>query len=196
MSGDARTALLAILRRESVRFGEFQLAHGGTSNVYVDARLTVLRSDAAALVGRVLLDTMDRSGFRASAVGGMAAGAIPLTTAVVMEAGAAGRQLAGFFVRKEAKDHGRGRRIEGVERPHGAAVILEDTATTGKSTLAAVEAAREAGFEVVGAVALVDRGMGAGPLLGGAGVPYAAAFDLDDLTGTPSSGSRTGPRAK
>ena len=196
MSGDPRTALLAILRRESVRFGEFQLAHGGTSNVYVDARLTVLRSDAAALVGRVLLDTMDRRGFRASAVGGMAAGAIPLTTAVVMEAHAAGRRLAGFFVRKEAKDHGRGRRIEGVERPHGAAVILEDTATTGKSTLAAVEAAREAGFEVVGAVALVDRGMGAGPLLGGAGVPYAAAFDLDDLTGTPSSGSRTGPRAK
>ncbi|MYH20917.1 MAG: orotate phosphoribosyltransferase [Acidobacteria bacterium] len=182
VSGDPRSALLAILRRESVRFGEFQLAHGGTSNVYVDARLTVMRSDAAALVGRVLLDTMDRSGFRASAVGGMAAGAIPLTTAVVMEAGAAGRQLAGFFVRKEAKDHGRGRRIEGVERPHGAAVILEDTATTGKSTLAAVEAAREAGFEVVGAVALVDRGMGAGPLLTGAGVPYAAAFELDDLT--------------
>ena len=184
MSGDARSALLAILRRESVRFGEFRLAHGGTSSVYVDARLTVLRSDAAGLVGRVLLDTMDRRGFRASAVGGMAAGAIPLTTAVVMEAGAAGRQLAGFFVRKEAKDHGRGRRIEGVERPQGAAVILEDTATTGKSTLAAVEAAREAGFEVAGAVALVDRGMGAGPLLAGAGVPYAAAFELDDLTGT------------
>ena len=184
MSGDSRTALLSILRRESVRFGEFTLAHGGTSNVYVDARLTVLRSDAARLVGRVLLDTMERCGFRASAVGGMAAGAIPLTTAVVMEAGASGRELAGFFVRKEAKDHGRGKRIEGIERPSGAAVILEDTATTGKSTLAAVEAARDAGFEVVGAVSLVDRAMGAGPLLAAAGVPYAAVFELEELTGT------------
>jgi len=187
LSGDARTALLSILRRESVRFGEFKLAHGGTSDVYVDARLTVLRSDAAGLVGRVLVDTMDRCGFEASAVGGMAAGAIPLTTAVVMEAHTAGREFAGFFVRKETKDHGRGRRIEGVEHPQGAAVILEDTATTGKSTLAAVEAAREAGFEVVGAVALVDRGMGAGPLLAGAGVPFAAAFTLDDLTGSSES---------
>lgn len=190
MSGDARAALLAILRRESVKFGKFTLAHGGTSNVYVDARLTVLRSDAAALVGRVLLDTMERRGFRASAVGGMAAGAIPLTTAVVMEAGASGRELAGFFVRKEAKEHGRGRRIEGMEHPQGAAVILEDTATTGTSTLAAVEAARGAGFEVVGAVSLVDRAMGAGALLAAADVPYAAVFDLDDLTGP---GDAAGP---
>ncbi len=187
MTGDARSVLLSILRRESVKFGEFTLASGAKSSVYVDARLTVMRSDAAGLVGRVLLDAMDRSGFRASAVGGMAAGAIPLTTAVVMEANAAGRQLAGFFVRKEAKGHGRGRRIEGVEHPRGAAVILEDTATTGKSTLAAVEAAREAGFEVVGAVALVDRGMGAGPRLAEAGVPYAAVFDLDDLTDNAAS---------
>ena len=182
MSGDARTALLSILRRESVKFGDFTLASGARSNVYIDARLTVMRSDAAGLVGRVLLEAMDRRGFRASAVGGMAAGAIPLTTAVVLEAAAAGREFAGFFIRKEAKEHGRGRRIEGIEHPQGAAVILEDTATTGKSTLAAVEAARSGGFEVMGAVALVDRGMGAGALLTGAGVPYAAVFELDELT--------------
>ena len=182
MSGDARNTLLSILRRESVKFGEFTLASGARSNVYVDARLTVMRSDAAGLVGRVLLETMDCYGFRASAVGGMAAGAIPLTSAVVMEASAAGRELAGFFVRKDAKDHGRGKRIEGIERPSGAAVILEDTATTGKSTLGAVEAARRAGFEVTGAVALVDRGMGAGTLLAESGVPYAAVFELEELT--------------
>ena len=187
MSGDPRTSLLSILRRESVRFGDFTLASGAKSNVYIDARLTVMRSDAAALVGRVLLDTIDGCGFgTAAAVGGMAAGAIPLTTAVVAEAGATGRELAGFFVRKEAKDHGRGRRIEGIEHPQGAAVILEDTATTGKSTLAAVEAARNAGFEVTGAVALVDRGMGAGELLAEVGVPYAAVFELSELTGTPA----------
>lgn len=187
MSDDPRSLLLSILRRESVKFGEFTLAHGGKSNVYVDARLTMMRSDAAGLVGRVLLDTMDRCGFHAAAVGGMAAGAIPLTTAVVMEANAAGREFAGFFVRKEAKDHGRGKLIEGIEKPNGAAVILEDTATTGKSTLAAVNAARSAGFEVQGAVALVDRAMGAGPLLAAAGVPYAAVFELSELTGSSNA---------
>ena len=185
MNGDPRSALLSILRRESVKFGEFTLASGARSNVYIDARLTVMRSDAAGLVGRVLLEAMDGRGFRAVAVGGMAAGAIPLTTAVVMAAEAAGRDLAGFFVRKEAKGHGRGKRIEGIDDPGGAAVILEDTATTGKSTLAAVDAARDAGFEVVGAVALVDRGMGARALLTEAAVPYAAVFELEELAGAP-----------
>ena len=182
MSADARTALLAILRRESVKFGEFTLASGATSDVYVDARLTVMRSDAVEPLGRVLLETMDRRGFCAAAVGGMAAGAIPLTSAVVSAAAAAGRELVGFFVRKEAKEHGRGRRIEGIENPAGPVVILEDTATTGGSTLAAAAAARDAGFEIAGAVALVDRGMGAGARLAAAGVPYAAVFELGELT--------------
>ena len=189
MSSGDRSALLAVLRRESVRFGRFTLAHGGATNVYVDARLTVLRSDAAGLVGRVLLDAMDRRGFGAAAVGGMATGAIPLAAAVVMAAGADGRELAGFFVRKETKEHGRARRVEGIEEPGGAAVILEDTATTGKSTLAAVEAVRSAGFEVVGAVALIDRGAGAGALLAAAGVPYEAVFTLGELTGDGSAPS-------
>ncbi len=178
-----RAALLSVLCRESVRFGRFPLANGGFTEVYVDARLTVLRSDAAALVGRVLLDAMDRRGFAAAAVGGMAAGAIPLAAAAVMAAGAGGRELAGFFVRKEAKEHGRARRVEGVEEPGGPAVVLEDTATTGKSTLAAVEAARKAGFTVTGAVALVDRGMGAGARLESAGTPFEAVFTLAELTG-------------
>ena len=185
MSEADRAALLAALRRESVKFGKFTLSHGGVSDVYVDARLTVLRSDAAPLVGRVLLGALDRRGFAASAAGGMAAGAIPLVTALVMEAASAGRDLLGFFVRKEAKQHGRGRRIEGIERPEGPAVILEDTASTGGSTLAAIEAARAAGFEVTGAIALIDREMGAASRLAAAGVPFEAVFRLADLTGPP-----------
>lgn len=187
-SGD-RAALLSILRRKSLIFGRFRLAHGGVSEVYVDARLTVLRSDAAALLGRVLLAAMDRRGFAASAVGGMAAGAIPLAAAVVMAAGAEGRELAGFFVRKEAKEHGRGRRIEGVEDPAGPAVILEDTATSGRSTLGAAEAARSAGFEVIGAVALVDRDLGAASRLAAAGVPYEAVFSLEELAAGRGAGA-------
>lgn len=178
-----RAALLAALRRESVRFGEFTLASGAVSKVYVDARLTVLRSDAAPLVGSVLFSVLERSFPGAAAVGGMAAGAIPLVSAVVSAAGARRRSLAGFFVRKEAKEHGRGRRIEGVEHPAGAAVILEDTATSGGSTLAAVRAAREFGFEVNGAIALIDREAGARALLAGAGVRLESVFRLSELAG-------------
>lgn len=182
MSTCPRESLLAVLRRESVRFGRFRLSSGAISDVYVDARLTVLRSDAAALVGEALLGSMDRNGLRPQAVGGEAAGAIPLTAAVVMAAGARGRELQGFFVRKRTKEHGRQRRIEGVERPSGTAVILEDTASTGRSTLRAVEAARAGGFEVIGALALVDRGMGAAERLARAGCPYRSVFALEELT--------------
>ncbi len=177
-----REELLGILRRESVRFGRFRLASGAISDVYVDARLTVLRSDAAWLVGAALLETMEEAGWKPAAVGGLAAGAIPLTSAVVMAAAAQGRELAGFFVRKEAKAHGRGRALEGIETPSGAAVILEDTATSGRSTRAAVEGARAAGFEVIGALALVDRDMGAAARLEEAGVPYRAVYRLEELT--------------
>lgn len=187
MSADDRASLLSVLRRESVKFGNFTLASGAVSNVYVDARLSVLRADAAPLVGRVLFSALRRSFPAATAVGGMAAGAIPLVTAAVCEAGARGVGLSGFFVRKEAKEHGRGRRIEGVENPAGAAVILEDTATSGGSALVAVRAAREAGFEVAGAIALIDRETGARALLAEAGVRFESVFCLDELTGGPAS---------
>lgn len=189
MSAEAdRRALAAILRRESVKFGEFRLAHGGTSSVYLDARLTVMRSEAVPLVGRVLLDAMDRAGWSPAAVGGMAAGAVPLATALTAAAGASGRELLGFFVRKQGKEHGRNRLVEGVERPEGPAAVVEDTATTGRSTLAAAEAAREAGFEVIGAVALVDREMGAAGLLADAGIPLVSVFRLEELTGEAAEG--------
>ncbi len=177
-----RDQLAAILRRNSLKYGEFKLAHGGVSKVYLDARLSMMRPDAVALVGRVLLDAIDRSGWSPVAAGGLATGAVPLATALAGAAGEAGREIAGFFVRKKEKAHGRGRRVEGVERPSGPAVILEDTATTGRSTLLAVEAARDAGFEVVGALTLVDREMGAAGRLGSAGVPLKAVFRLRDLT--------------
>lgn len=177
-----RGELLALLRRRSVRFGTFTLTSGATSEVYVDVRLTTLGSEGAGRVGRVLLDAMDRAGFRPQAVGGLEAGAIALTTAVTIAAAEEGRPLEGFFVRKAAREHGRRRRIEGIEEPSGDAVILEDTATTGGSTLSAVEAAREAGFRVIGAVALVDRETGAAARLEEAGVPFRAVFTLTELT--------------
>ncbi len=179
---DDRASLLAILRREAVRRGDFLLASGKRSDVYVDLRLASLRSDAAPRIGRLLLEAMDRCGFRPEAVGGMATGAIPLCAAVVLTAAEQGRQLSGFYVRKESRDHGRNRRVEGVENPTGGAVILEDTASTGGSLLAAVEASREAGFRILGALALVDREMGASERLAAAGVSYEAVYRLSELT--------------
>ena len=179
---DDRAELLAILRREAVRRGDFVLASGKRSDVYVDVRLAALRSDAAPRIGRLLLAAMDRLGFRPGAVGGLATGAIPLAAAVVLAAASEGRTLSGFYVRKQSRDHGRNRRVEGIEEPGGDAVILEDTASTGGSLLLAVEAAREAGFRVLGAIALVDREMGASGRLGDAGVRFEALYRLSELT--------------
>ncbi len=178
-----RAALLDVLRREAVRHGEFTLASGKRSNVYVDVRLASLRSDAAPLIGRLLLDEMDRRGFAPRAVGGMATGAIPLVAAVVTAAAARSRTLIGFYVRKESREHGRERLVEGVERPSGEAVVLEDTASTGGSLLRAVRAAQAAGFAVSFALALVDRDMGAEAALQAEGVPFGALFRLRELTG-------------
>lgn len=181
--------LRSALQEHSVKTGRFQLAHGGVSEIYIDAKLTVLRSDAAGLVGQIMLEAINRCGFNATAVGGLEAGAIPLATAVVTQAGAVNRKLAGFFVRKEKKEHGREQRVEGIEDPKDQpAVILDDTVTTGKSTWRAVEAAQRAGFVVLGAIALVDRDMGAREYLFEKDVPYRWVFDLDELnTGGNSS---------
>lgn len=182
MRPDDRDRLLEILRRRSVRFGKFTLTSGGTSDVYVDVRLTTLSSEGAGRIGRVLLDAMDRAGLSPAAVGGMESGAIALASAAAIAAAEQGRTIEGFFVRKTPREHGRRKRIEGLENPAGTAVILEDTATTGASTLTAVEAAREAGFEVIGAIALVDRETGARENLAAAGVTLHSVFTLTDLT--------------
>ncbi len=182
---DDRAALAGILRREAVRHGDFVLASGKRSKVYVDVRLASLHPDALLRIGRVLLAAIDRlgdrQGFSPVAVGGMATGAIPLAAAVVLAAAEAGRPLSGFYVRKDARDHGRNRKVEGIENPSGDAVILEDTASTGGSLLAAADAARDAGFRVRGALALVDREMGAAERLQAAGVPFEAVYRLPEL---------------
>lgn len=174
--------LLTLLREIVVKRGDFTLASGKKSKVYVDAKLAVMRAPTAQMVGAALLRAIDERGWNPWAVGGMEAGAIPLATATVCAAGANDRPLKGFFIRKERKGHGRNRRIEGVEESAGDVVILEDTATTGKSTLAAIDAARDAGFTIIGALALVDREMGARELLAKNNVDFGAVFTLLELT--------------
>jgi orotate phosphoribosyltransferase len=150
---DAREELLAVLARKSFRLGEFKLSSGGTSDYYIDCRTTTLDARGAQLTGKVFLDEMRARGWHADAIGGLTMGADPIAVAVAVVSGT----LHGFLVRKAEKQHGTGRRIEGFAEKGARVVIVDDVCTTGSSTIQAIAAAREFGFEVVGVMCLVER---------------------------------------
>ena len=152
--------LKEILKKNSVRYGEFVLASGQKSNVYVDARLTTLRAEAMPLIGRAFLAKFRERGWQPRAVGGLTMGADPVVTAIARES-LDGEPVNAFLVRKESKQHGRGGYVVGVDETKGLdVVIVDDVFTTGGSTILAIERAREAGMNVLGAVCLVDREQG------------------------------------
>jgi orotate phosphoribosyltransferase len=149
----ARQELLEMLARKSFCLGEFQLSSGGTSDYYVDCRTTTLDPRGAQLTGQVFLDEMRGQGWHADAIGGLTLGADPIVVAVAVMSGT----LHGFLVRKAEKQHGARRRIEGFCEQGARVVIVDDVCTTGSSTVQAIEAARDFGFEIVGAMCLVER---------------------------------------
>ncbi|MGA7560364.1 MAG: orotate phosphoribosyltransferase [Terriglobales bacterium] len=149
----ARQELLTLLAKKSFRLGEFKLSSGGTSDYYIDCRTTTLDARGAQLVGQVFLDEMRAQGWHADAVGGLTMGADPIVVAVAVTSGT----LHGFLVRKAEKQHGTGQRIEGFREKGARVVIVDDVCTTGSSTVQAIEAAREFGFKVAGAMCLVER---------------------------------------
>jgi orotate phosphoribosyltransferase len=134
---------------------------------------------AAPLVGRVMRQVVADWDF--DAVGGLTLGADPVATSMLHAAAVAGERLDAFVVRKEAKKHGMQRRIEGTPVEGRRVLVVEDTTTTGNSPLAAVEALREAGAEVVGVATIVDRDTGAQQVIENAGLPYRFAVSLADL---------------
>src|SRR5216683_5528898 len=148
-----RQELLKLLAHKSFRLGEFQLSSGGTSDYYIDCRATTLDARGAQLVGEVFLDEIREQGWEADAIGGLTMGADPIVVAVVVTSGT----MHGFLVRKAEKEHGTGQRIEGFREKGAQVVIVDDVCTTGSSTVQAIEAAREYGFEVVGVMCLVER---------------------------------------
>src|SRR6266478_9399219 len=149
----ARQELLEMLAHKSFRLGEFQLSSGGTSDYYIDCRATTLDARGAQLVGEVFLDQIREQGWEADAIGGLTMGADPIVVAVAVTSGT----VHGFLVRKSEKQHGTGQRIEGFREKGARVLIVDDVCTTGSSTAQAIEAAREFGFEVVGAMCLVER---------------------------------------
>ena len=149
----SRPKLLSTLAHKSFRLGQFRLSSGGTSDYYIDCRTTTLDAKGSRLVGEVFLEEIQNRGWKAQAIGGLTMGADPIVTAVSVVSG----ELNGFLVRKAEKAHGTGQRIEGFRDKGAKVVIVDDVCTTGASTVQAIEAAREFGFEIVGVMCLVER---------------------------------------
>src|SRR5437879_13626847 len=148
-----RQALLALLAQKSFRLGEFRLSAGTTVDYYIDCRTTTVYAKGSGLTGQVFLDDILSRNWKAQAIGGLTMGADPIVVAVSVVSG----ELHGFLVRKAEKQHGTGQRIEGFREKGAQVVIVDDVCTTGSSTVQAIEAAREYGFEVVGVMCLVER---------------------------------------
>ncbi|MBS1698543.1 MAG: orotate phosphoribosyltransferase [Actinobacteria bacterium] len=175
-----RQALIALIKDEAVFHGDFTLASGKQATYYVDMRRLTLDHRAAPAIGRIVLDLMQGLDGIA-AVGGLTLGADPIANAVMHESVRAGEPVDAFVVRKEPKDHGRGRQIEGADVAGKRVVVVEDTSTTGGSPLKAVEVLRAAGAEPVAVISIVDRKTGAQAAIEAAGLQWLAAIDLDDL---------------
>ena len=167
---DARELLLSELREHALVIGEVTLASGQTAQYYVDAKRALLRPAAHRAVGALVAAEADERG--ATAVGGMSIGADPIACAAIGAPGA--DELVAFFVRKDRKQHGLQRWIEGP--------LLEDVVTTGGSTIQAIERIGEEGLEVAGVVSVVDRLAGGAEAIERAGgKPYRALVTIDDL---------------
>jgi len=175
---DARQALIRELREHALVMGEVTLSSGRTASYYVDARRALLRPAGFRAAGELIADAARRVG--ADAVGGPVMAAIPLACAAIAVPG--GDELLGFFVRKERKEHGLQRWVEGPVKPGTRCLVVEDTVTTGGSTVAAIERMREEGLEVVAGLCVVDRlAGGAEAIAAAAGAPFEALTTIDDL---------------
>lgn len=174
---DDRATLRQEILDKAVVHGKVVLSSGREADYYVDLRRVTLDSTAAPLVGRVMLELTEDLQF--DAVGGLTLGADPIAAAMLHAAAARGRALDAFVVRKSEKQHGLQRRIEGPDVAGRRVLAVEDTSTTGASVMAAVEALREAGAEVVGVAVILERG--ARPMIDAAGLTYLAAYEVADL---------------
>ena len=176
-----RERLESLLIERSVRLGDFTLASGAKSDYYVDARRTTMTARGQLLVGSVAFDAIRESGLSPTHVGGLTLGADPITYSIVHRSALEEEPIDGFTVRKRAKDHGTGQRIEGGLPASGRALMIEDTMTTGRSTLEAVEVVRTLGTEIVGVLTLVNRSDGAERFYAEQGLPLISIFTGTEL---------------
>lgn len=176
----SRRELLGMLAAKSFRLGDFKLSSGASSDYYVDCRTTTLSAKGSRLTGQVFWDEIRARGWKPQAVGGLTLGADPIVVAVAAISG----EIDGFLVRKAEKQHGTGQRIEGFREKGAGVVIVDDVCTTGASTIQAIEAAREFGFDVIGVMCLVERQEAGGrPQVerAAAPAPFVSIFTANDV---------------
>ena len=176
-----RSRLVRLLAERSTKRGRFTLASGRESTIYVDARLTTMSPEGLALIGPVGLATIREAGWAPDAVGGLTLGADPVSYAVSYASALAGAPVRAFTVRKEAKQHGTGKLIEGPYRTSDRVVVIEDVITTGGSAQRAIAAVRAAGGTVLGVLAVVDREEGGREALEKDGIDVRALATLSEI---------------
>lgn len=179
---EATAALRALLLKKSVMRGDFTLASGAKSDLYVDCRLTTLDAEGGCLVGQVmhalLRETEKSLGVSVTGVGGLTMGADPISLAVAMTSHMAGdaQPIHAYSVRKEAKSHGRKKLVEGNFKAGDSVVVVDDVITTGGSTLQAIEKVEAEGGKVAFVIVLLDREEGGRANIESKGYKVAAAF--------------------
>jgi orotate phosphoribosyltransferase len=173
--------LIGLVETKALKRGTFRLASGREASFYLDAKQVVLDAQGAMLVGRAILERLRSLGPLPTAVGGMSIGADPITSAVITMAGVEGLPLKGFMVRKEPKDHGTKKYVEGPVEPGQRVVIVEDVTTTGGSSLLAIDRVQEFGLVVERVVTVIDRLAGARDAFAARGIPLESLVTIRDL---------------
>jgi orotate phosphoribosyltransferase len=174
-----REALKQLIRDKALKFGEFTLASGKKANYYLDCRQITLDAQGARLVGAGMLELLKAD--LPALVGGMAIGADPITAAILTLAGVSSLPLRGVMVRKEPKQHGTGKRVEGPFQPGESIAIVEDVVTTGGSSLLAIERCEEVGLKVTRVLAIIDRLEGGREAFAARGYELTTLFTIKDF---------------
>lgn len=174
-----RDRLITLFHERALKFGEFTLVSGQKSSYYLDGKQITLHSEGLRLVSQGLLELLADDAF--DAFGGMSIGADPIVGGVLAVAAEAGRDLAGFMVRKEAKGHGTQKYVEGPVEPGMKVVIVDDVVTTGGSSLLAVDRVQEFGCEVVKVVGIIDRMQGGAANFAARGLPFESLLTIEDF---------------
>jgi orotate phosphoribosyltransferase len=176
-----RARLGELLLERSVKRGDFVLSSGARSNLYVDCRTTTMHAEGQFLVGQLGWELLSDSGLKPASVGGLTMGADPVSYAIAHTSFLAGEPVHAFSVRKQTKEHGTGRRIEGVFEPGTGVVVIEDVITSGGSALQACEAVEAEGGKVLGVLAVLDRESGGREAIEARGYHAMAIFRISEL---------------
>lgn len=176
-----KTRLITLLASRSTKRGQFTLASGKTSTVYIDARLTTMSPEGLSLIGSLGFATLRTAGWQIDAVGGLTLGADPIAYAISYASALSDKPLRAFTVRKETKSHGTGKLIEGPFKSGDRVAIVEDVITSGGSALRAIEAVRKEQGIVAGVLALVDREEGGREAIEAAGVEVVSMVRAREL---------------